>query len=123
MKRILILILFNDIIPKISLINYNYNFNDFLLFWISSSNKGTSGKKKIYSLCPKINIVLGCFIQIKKLINRWKNSSFIKLTLLNRWKRIGLIIDPKTKVTFIKNIGGKEKLLLHWKVKCIIFLE
>lgn len=40
--------------------------------------------------------------------------NFTKLTLLNRLKKIVLIFDQKTKVTFIRDIGRKEQLMLHY---------
>jgi len=52
-----------------------------------------------------------------------ESSSFTKLTLLNRWKRIVLILDSQTKMTFIRGIGGKEQLILHWKVKYNTYFE
>jgi len=37
-----------------------------------------------------------------------ENNSFIKLLLLNKWKRKILILDSKIKEIFIKGMGGKE---------------
>ena len=46
-----------------------------------------------------------------------ENNNFIKLSLLNRWKRVVLILYLKTKMIVIRNSGEKEKLMLYCIVK------
>jgi len=41
-----------------------------------------------------------------------KNNNFIKLTLLNKWKKVVLILDSNIKVTFIRGIDRKVQLIL-----------
>ena len=44
-----------------------------------------------------------------------ENDNFIKLTLLNRWKRIFLILHWKLKWNLLGVLVKGKQLILHWK--------